>query len=71
MKASASETASNVFMFFILGSFPVTQKGSNIEPRAASDVAEDLLAFAILLALFRPSICWLTRRGALLVSTPL
>jgi hypothetical protein len=40
-------------MFFILGSFLGMQKGSNIEPQAASGVAEDLLAFAIHLALFR------------------
>jgi hypothetical protein len=58
-------------MFFILGSFLGTQKGSNIQPRAASDVAEDLLAFAIHLALFRPITYRLTRLGALLLSTPL
>jgi hypothetical protein len=58
-------------MFFILGWFPVTQKGSNIEPRATSDVAQDLLAFAIHLALFRQTTIGLTRLGALLLSTPL
>src|ERR1700736_1854259 len=70
MKTAASATASNVFMFFILGSFLGTQKGSNIQPRAASDVAQDLLAFAIHLALFRPITYRLTRRRALLLSTP-
>jgi hypothetical protein len=71
MKASASETASNVFMMFILGSFLKRQKGSNIEPRAASDVAQDLLAFAIHSALFRQTTIGLTRLRALLLSTPL
>jgi hypothetical protein len=58
-------------MMFILGSFLKRQKGSNIEPQAASDVAQDLLAFAIHLALFRQTIIRLTRLGALLLSTPL
>jgi hypothetical protein len=58
-------------MFFILGSFLGMQKGSNIEPQAASGVAQDLLAFAIHLALFRQTITGLTRLGALLLSTPL
>jgi hypothetical protein len=39
-------------MLFILSSFLETQKGSIIQPRAAPYVAEDLLAFAIHLALF-------------------
>jgi hypothetical protein len=56
---------------FILGSFLEGQKGSNIEPQAASDVAEDLLAFAIYLALLRQTIIGLTRLRALLLSTPL
>jgi len=56
---------------FILGSFLEGQKGSNIEPQAASDVAEDLLAFAIHLALFRQTTIGLTRLRALLLSTPL
>jgi hypothetical protein len=40
-------------MVFILDSFLGLQKGSNIEPQARPDVAEDLLAFPIHLALFR------------------
>jgi hypothetical protein len=58
-------------MMFILGSFLGRQKGSNIEPRAAPYVAEDLLAFAAHLALVSQTTTGLTRLGALLLSTPL
>jgi hypothetical protein len=71
MTSPAIKTASNVFMVFVLASFPVLQKGSNIQPSPRASVAQVSLAFPIQFGLFRQTIIGLTRRGALLPSTPL
>src|SRR6516162_1162945 len=52
MKPAASKTANNVFIVFIIVSILFELKGSNIQPRTAPDVAQDLLAFTIVSALF-------------------